>query len=265
MNAPIGIFDSGVGGLTVAKAIRDLLPNEDVIYFGDTAHLPYGEKSPEAIRNYSLGIANFLVKSGAKAIVIACNSASSVATEILRETFEPQVPVINVIDPVIRAIESSVQDIGIIGTRATIGSGVYQDKIAKQHPNVHIHALATPLLVPVIEEGLEKSEIAIKTAEHYLGLPEMQKIDALIPGCTHYPLLTELFNKILGDGTTLMDTPNIVAGHVKDVLTTSNLLSTQESEGSSSFYVSDYTPTFERIARHFFRKEIQLSELDIWK
>ncbi|NVK05555.1 MAG: glutamate racemase [Flavobacteriia bacterium] len=265
MNKPIGIFDSGVGGLTVAKAIRDVLPNEDVIYFGDTAHLPYGEKSPEAIRNYSMGIADFLVKSGAKAIVIACNSASSVATELLRENFEPQVPVINVIDPVIRAINPSIHDIGIIGTRATIGSGVYQDKIASIHPNVAIHALATPLLVPVIEEGLEKSEIATKTAEHYLGLPEMQKIDALIPGCTHYPLLTDLFNQILGEETVLMDTPNIVAQHVKEVLTSSNMLNGGVQEGSASFFVSDFTPTFERIARHFFRKEIQLSELDIWK
>lgn len=265
MNNPIGIFDSGVGGLTVAKAIRALLPHEDVLYFGDTAHLPYGEKSPEAIRSYSMGIAKFLVNSGAKAIVIACNSASSVATQALVDAFEPTIPIINVIDPVVQAIDPSLKDIGIIGTRATIGSGVYQEKITQQYPNLSIHALATPLLVPVIEEGLEKSEIAEKTAEHYLGLPAMHQIDALIPGCTHYPLLSELFKRILGEQISLMDTPTIVAKHTFEILNERGLLNTSSSEGKSSFHVSDFTPTFERIARHFFEEDIHLSELDIWK
>lgn len=262
---PIGIFDSGVGGLTVAKAIRDILPNEDMIYFGDTAHLPYGEKSPEAIQSYSMKIAQFLVDSGAKAIVIACNSASSVATEALQAHFEPKVPVINVIDPVVNAVSDQIEDIGIIGTRATIGSGVYQRKITARLPQLKIHAMATPLLVPVIEEGLEKSEIATKTAEYYLNLPEMRKIDALIPGCTHYPLLTTLFKEILGPQTDLINTPFIVARHVQSVLSKQGLLADEGSSGQAQFYVSDYTPTFERIARHFFNEEIALKESDIWK
>lgn len=265
MKQPIGIFDSGVGGLSVAKAIRDLLPNEDILYFGDTAHLPYGEKSPEAIRNYSVKIAEFLVASGAKAIVIACNSASSVATDLLRTTFEPEVPVINVIDPVVKAIPAITERVGIIGTRATISSDVYQQKIRKLRPAIDIKALATPLLVPVIEEGLEATEIAKKTAEHYLGLPEMKEIDTLIPGCTHYPLLTYLFREILGPKVALMNTPSIVAEHTRTSLQEAGLLKDEDQLGTSTFYVSDYTETFERIARHFFDDNVHLRESDIWK
>lgn len=265
MNNPIGIFDSGVGGLTVAKAIRKLLPQEDVIYFGDTAHLPYGEKSPEAIRNYSLRIAEFLVESGAKAIVIACNSASAVATDLLKDRFEPNIPVVNVIDPVVQAINKNITDVGIIGTRATIGSGVYQDKITTAYTDKKVHALATPLLVPIIEEGLEKSIIAKQALEHYLSMPEMENIQALIPGCTHYPLLSKTLRELLGKNTVLIDTPNIVAKHTLNVLTVNDLLAHRGSPGRSKFFVSDYTPTFERIARNFFKEKVELTELDIWK
>ncbi|NVK28503.1 MAG: glutamate racemase [Flavobacteriia bacterium] len=265
MKNPIGIFDSGVGGLTVAKAIRELLPAEDIIYFGDTAHLPYGEKSSEAIRNYSLGIANFLVESGAKAIVIACNSASSVATEVLKEKFEPKIPIINVIDPVVAAIPETTETIGVIGTRATISSDVYQQKISGKRSTLDIRAMATPLFVPVIEEGLESSEIARQTAMHYLGLESMKGIDTLIPGCTHYPLLTQLFREILGSDIQLMNTPAIVADYAREVLSENHLLEEENSIGTSKFYVSDYTPTFERISRHFFHDNIHLEEYELWK
>ncbi len=265
MKQPIGIFDSGVGGLTVAKAVRDLLPHEDLLYFGDTAHLPYGEKSPEAIRSYSKGIARFLADSDAKAIIIACNSASSVATQVLKDQFEPTIPIINVIDPVVESIDREVKRIGIIGTRATIASQVYQRKIEALNHDYDIRALATPLFVPVIEEGLEDSAIATKTAEHYLSLPEMQNIQTLIPGCTHYPLLTELFQKILGDGVAIMNTPKIVAQHTLNTLKDMSLLASNLTSGSSKFFVSDYTDTFERIARHFFNANVQLEESDIWK
>ncbi|KAB2813620.1 glutamate racemase [Phaeocystidibacter luteus] len=262
---PIGIFDSGVGGLTVAKAIRELLPAEDIIYFGDTAHLPYGEKSSEAIKSYSLGIAEFLVASGAKAIVIACNSASSVATDVLKEKYEPKIPIINVIDPVVDAIPENTNTIGVIGTRATITSNVYQEKITGKSATLDIRAMATPLFVPVIEEGLESSEIARKTAEHYLGLESMKGIDTLIPGCTHYPLLTQLFRDILGADVQLMNTPVIVAEYAHHVLQEANLLNAEESLGTSKFFVSDYTPTFERISRHFFHDSIHLEEYELWK
>lgn len=265
MKRPIGIFDSGVGGLTVARAVRQLLPHEDLLYFGDTAHLPYGEKSPEAIRNYSKGITDFLLQHNAKAIVIACNSASSVATQTLLDHVGEQIPVINVIDPVIRSLGDQFKHVGIIGTRATISSGVYQQKIEESHPGMSISAMATPLFVPIIEEGLRHSPISEQAAQHYFAQPEMMNIDSLIPGCTHYPLLTKVFVKILGKGVSIINTPQIVADNVLEELSRRELLETDSAEGKSSFYVSDYTPTFERIATHFFGENIQLTELDIWK
>ncbi|GGH71267.1 glutamate racemase [Phaeocystidibacter marisrubri] len=262
---PIGIFDSGVGGLTVTRAIRQLLPNEDLLYFGDTAHLPYGEKSPEAIRSYSRGIVQFLLEHKAKAIVIACNSASSVATDMLIEMVGDRIPIINVIDPIVQSIPLESKHVGIIGTRATISSGVYQEKIADQFPQKSISALATPLLVPIIEEGLEETVISENAAVHYLSLPEMKEIDTLIPGCTHYPLLTKLFSQILGEDVAILNTPQIVALNTQQRLGDLNLLEKGTKPGIAKFYVSDYTPTFERIAKHFFGADISLSELDIWK
>lgn len=245
--------------------MRNLLPEEDIIYFGDTAHLPYGEKSPEAIRQYALGITQFLLENGAKAIVIACNSASSVAGELLLETVPAHIPVINVIDPVVQSIDETNSNIGIIGTRATIASHVYQSKIHKKFPELPVEAMATPLLVPIIEEGLEASDISRSAAEHYLNLPALKDIDTLIPGCTHYPLLTGLFKQILGEGVTILNTPEIVAQEVQRALSRLNLLESDGQSGKSEFYVSDYTPTFERISRHFFGEDIHLEEKDIWK
>lgn len=264
MKQPIGIFDSGVGGLTVTRALRELLPSEDLLYFGDTAHLPYGEKSPEAIKSYSRGIAKFLVDQGAKAIVIACNSASSIATEMLIEELGDRIPVINVIDPVVDSIPDESKHIGIIGTRATISSGIYQKKLHEQYPSLEVSAMATPLLVPIIEEGLGSSEISMNAAKHYLNLPEISEIDSLIPGCTHYPLLTPLFQEVLGSQVTILNTPQIVASFAKEELSKRNLLESENEVGNAKFYVSDYTPTFEKIAKNFFGANIHLEELDIW-
>lgn len=262
---PIGIFDSGVGGLTVARAINRLLPNEDLLYFGDTAHLPYGEKSKEAIQSYSKGITQFLLDHNAKAIVIACNSASSVATDLLVEMVGTEIPVINVIDPVIKAIPEESHHVGIIGTRATISSGVYQHKINQEYPEKLISALATPLLVPIIEEGLGKSIISENAVMHYLSLPEMMNIDSLIPGCTHYPLLTPLLSQILGKDVAILNTPHIVAISAKERLLELDLLEADETPGRTRFMVSDYTATFEKIATKFFGSDIHLQEVDIWK
>lgn len=263
-SAPIGIFDSGVGGLTVARALSKSLPNESFIYFGDTAHLPYGEKSAEAIQNYSIGIADFLIKQGCKAIVMACNSASSVAFDVLVEKFGQQYPIINVIDPVVKAAGLSGHNVGVIGTRATIESGVYQRKLQMANHATSVHAMATPLLVPVIEEGLEQSAISYSAVTHYLSRPALRGIDELILGCTHYPLLTNVINDFYEGTVHILDAPQIAATEVAQILEKKNLLTSSEKQGDYQFFVSDYTPTFARIAKHFFGVDINLKEQNIW-
>jgi glutamate racemase len=179
-NGPIGLFDSGVGGLTVARAIARRLPKEDILYFGDTAHLPYGEKSPDSIRKFSLEIANHLIKKGAKIIVIACNSASAIAYEFLSEKLD--IPVFNVIDPIIQELEKcKSQNIGIWGTRATINSNVYQKKLKKSLPNAKVRSTATPLLVPLIEENQLKGNITESLIKYYLDKSEVNNDSVILP------------------------------------------------------------------------------------
>ena len=196
-DGPIGLFDSGVGGLTVARAVAQRLPHRQLLYFGDTAHLPYGDKSPEAIQSYSIAIADYLLAHGAVAIVVACNTASAVAWDALRAHVPAPIPSLNVIDPVVAAVAQTYRsqitppNVGVIGTRGTIGSGIYPARINAAGVPGTVHALATPLLVPIIEEGLAHSEILRATLHHYLAQPELQGINTLIPGCTHYPLLTD--------------------------------------------------------------------------
>lgn len=245
------------------RAMRGLAPLEDFIYFGDTAHLPYGEKSNEAIRSYSLRIVDFLLEKNSKAIVIACNTASAVATDVITAHVGPEIPVINVIDPAIAVVPENTTHVGVIGTRATVSSEIYQKKLRERLADTRITAMATPLLVPIIEEGLEQSSIARSAARHYLEMPEMQGIDVLIPGCTHYPLLTSLFQSILGN-VRILNTPEIVAEAVQKTLESRGIATSETSKGTAQFYVSDYTPTFERIARNFFGEGITLKERDIW-
>ena len=259
-NAPIGIFDSGVGGLTVARAIADVLPHESFIYFGDTAHLPYGEKSDEAIRQYSLAIAHFLIGQGAKAIVIACNTATAVAYQSLVEEFGAQLPIINVLDPVAEAVALRKHPhVGVIGTRATIRSGAYENRLKQYFPEVEVSSLATPLLVPVIEEGLAKSVITTEVLQHYLSQPQLQNIDALILGCTHYPILHKEIEAYLHHKVHVVDSPQIVAETVSQILAANNLLSGKR-RSTKTFYLSDYTDTFARIAREFFGDDLTLEE-----
>lgn len=259
-NAPIGIFDSGVGGLTVARAIADVLPHESFIYFGDTAHLPYGEKSDEAIRQYSLAIAHFLIGQGAKAIVIACNTATAVAYQSLVEEFGARLPIINVLDPVAEAVALRKHArVGVIGTRATIRSGAYETRLRQYFPEVEVSSLATPLLVPVIEEGLAKSSITTEVLQHYLNQPQVQNIDALILGCTHYPILHKEIDDFLKHEVHVVDSPQIVAETVSQILAANNLLSGKR-RSAKTFYLSDYTETFARIAREFFGDDLVLEE-----
>ena len=197
VDGPIGLFDSGVGGLTVARALADRLPGERLLYFGDTAHLPYGDKSPEAIRGYSLAIAQHLVDLGAKAIVVACNSASSVAYEALVAAMS--VPVFNVIDPVVAEVARlGVDRVGIWGTKATIKSGVFPAKLKASAPGATVRAWATPLLVPVIEENILQGPILDAVIDGYARPTEAEDVDALVLACTHYPIVAAQIGQRLG-------------------------------------------------------------------
>ncbi len=264
VDGPIGLFDSGVGGLTVARAIADRLPGEQLLYFGDTAHLPYGDKSPEAIRGYSLAIAHHLVSLGAKAVVVACNSASSVAYEALVEALD--VPVFNVIDPVVAEVARlGLERVGIWGTKATIKSGVFPSKLAKANANIHVSAWATPLLVPVIEENILSGPILDAVIDGYALPTEAENVDALLRACTHYPIVAKQIGQRLGEHVALLSTPHIVAEHVALELAKHGLLHTESLQRAAhQFVVSDFTPAFQAIAQQFFGAVIELREDHLW-
>lgn len=264
-NQPIGIFDSGIGGLTVASAIHQLLPKETLVYFGDTAHLPYGEKSPEAIKYYSLKIAKFLIDEGCKAIVVACNTASSLAYQDLKLFLGNQIPIYSVIDPVVEYItsDSRYQNIGVIATRATIKSDVYAQKILRIKPGLKVHSLAAPLLVPMIEEGFFNDKISNTLIETYLSDPELQDIDCLILGCTHYPLIRNEIGAYYNGTIDIIDNTEITAKHLQKELKQMDLLNVDERL-PHRFYVSDYTDSFEKSTQLFFGQQIQLKLQHIW-
>jgi len=189
---PVGIFDSGIGGLTVANAISKLLPEEELIYFGDTAHMPYGDKSKDLIKQYALRITEFLLhEKKCKAIVIACNTASAAAYEYLRDANKGITPIINVIDPIVEAVisDESIHRVGLIATKTTIGSGIYKEKLGRRKEELHYTELATPLLAPMIEEGFSDDTISHAVIHQYLEQEPLQHIDALILGCTHYVIV----------------------------------------------------------------------------
>lgn len=263
----IGIFDSGIGGLTVADAIHRLLPNEALVYFGDTAHLPYGDKSPELIRTYAKQITNFLLhEKKCKAIVIACNTASAAAYELLRDTFKGTVPVINVIDPMIEAViaDDTIKKVGIIATKTTIASGVYQEKFSRRKPSLKFAALATPLLASMIEEGFYNDSISTAVLQEYLSHPEFNDIDAMVLACTHYPLIKNEIAAFFQNKIKIFDSALVVAQKLKMILEKENLAATQKN-GENIFYVSDLTDSFEKSTRIFFKGDIQLKYLPLWE
>ena len=256
---PIGIFDSGIGGLTVARAVVDQLPHEDIIFFGDTAHLPYGDKSAETIQTYAAKIADMLLQQHCKVILIACNSASAAAYDLLQRTVGQQTFVVNVIDPTVNFICENFQDchMGLIGTRQTVNSKVYSKKIQGYRKNITLHSLATPLFVPVLEEGFADHKIVNHLIEEYLSHPTLKNIDALILGCTHYPIIKDRVLHFYKNKMNVVDSEHIVASFVKQLLEEHHLLNDQE-KGSKHFYVSDLTETFAANARRFFDQDIAL-------
>jgi glutamate racemase len=261
---PIGIFDSGVGGLTVAHAIKQALPNESLVYFGDTAHLPYGDKSAESIKYYSRKITEFLLDHDSKAVLVACNSASASAFETLKQEFEGRTIILDVIDPVIEYLGSrNFKKIGVIGTKRTISSGTYENKLLQRSPGTKIISMATPLLVPMIEEGFIFDDISNAIIRAYLSNQSFMGIEALILGCTHYPIIKNQISKIFNFNVEVVDSARIVSGILSETLAENNLLN-DSGKVSDKFFISDYTPYFEKIAKMFFEGEINLKKADIW-
>lgn len=263
-NLPIGIFDSGIGGLTVAKAVHDLLPNESLIYFGDTAHLPYGDKSPELIKKYVLEIVDFLLQRQVKAVVIACNTASAVVYDYLRQTY-PDVLFFEVIQPAVQqAIQyTKNQRIGVIGTKTTILSHVYLKKILDSLPSAFVVEKATPLLVPMIEEGWIHDKLSKEIIEAYLSDTGFTHIDTLILGCTHYPLIRyeveQYFERNALHKIVVIDSAIALAKQVREYLSQHNLFS-ENPNPYLQFFVSDLTPGFQETAHLFFGRNIQLEK-----
>lgn len=258
-SSPIGIFDSGIGGLTVAQAVKKELPGEQIIYFGDTAHLPYGDKSTASIQAYSIKITQLLLEKGCKLILIACNSASAAGYDLVKEYVGRRAKVLNVIDPVVDYLRENYpgKKVGLIGTKQTVNSQVYENKVQGLNQGIDLHSLATPLLVPMIEEGFFNGDISEKIIEKYLGDPCLQQLEAIILGCTHYPLIKTSIQKYYGSKVEVIDSSQIVAKALKSYLEFNNLHN-KNSPGVDQFMVSDYTDSFEASTRQFFGKTIHL-------
>ena len=255
-NAPIGIFDSGVGGLTVARAIIDQLPNESTIYIGDTARGPYGPRKIAEVREFSLEIIEFLVSRGCKAIVIACNTASSAMLRDARERFE--VPIIEVIQPAARRAVAATRSgkVGVIGTNATIDSGAYLDAFAAA-PQLEITSKACPRFVEYVERGETTGRDITAIAREYLAPMVAADVDTLVLGCTHYPLLTGVISYVMGDGVTLVSSAEETAKDLYRVLVEKNLLRENSSTAPKhEFLATGDSAQFEVLARRFLGPEV---------
>ena len=257
---PIGVFDSGVGGLTVFKTLEAALPGESLLYLGDTARVPYGTKSPETVVRYGLDAARFLRKHDVKTIVVACNTVSSVALDAVAE--EARVPVMGVILPgAKRATKVSVSGrIGVIGTRATVESESYPRAILALRPGAEVFSSPCPLFVPLAEEGWTDDEVALAVATRYLESLKDAGIDTLVLGCTHYPLLASVIGKVMGPGVTLVDSADSVAEEVAAWLARDEVLAApaREDRPANRFYVTDAPAPFVRVAERFLGRPVTL-------
>ena len=258
--APIGVFDSGLGGLTVAHAIMRQLPAESLIYFGDTARVPYGPKSPDTVRRYSREISAFLLEQGVKAIVVACNTATAHALPALRDELE--VPVIGVVEPGARAAVRATRTghIGVIGTAGTIRSEAYVRAIRAENPDVRVTALACPLFVPIVEEGWTNHEATHLIAEEYLAPFVKDPIDTLVLGCTHYPLLKSVIGEVIGRSVRLIDSAEETALDARRMLA-ANELTAVDGEGTYRFIASDDPQQFLTLGRRFLGSAIERVEV----
>ena len=250
----IGVFDSGLGGLTCVKELMEIMPNESIVYFGDTGRVPYGSKSNETIIKYARSDIKFLKESDLKMIVVACGTASAIALPVIKD--EVDLPIIGVVSSAAHAAVSATKNkkIGIIGTQGSIRSGAYEKEIAKLDESVKTTARACPMFVPIVENGYAQSEVARIIAKEYLEDIKAAGVDTLILGCTHYPLLKDVISEVMGEGVTLIDPGKISAGYVKDYLSEKGLLS--EGTPEHKFYVSDAPEGFRELASEFLNREI---------
>ena len=255
-SAPIGVFDSGIGGTTVVKELMASLPNERIIYFGDTARVPYGNKSAGTVIMYSRQIVQFLLEKKVKAIVIACNTASALALEALKS--ELKIPVIGVVKPGAKAAAevTKCNRIGVIATRATINSGVYEDFLHKTDPKIQVFTKACPLFVPLVEEGWISDDITRQVIHRYIDELIEKGIDALVLGCTHYPLLANEIQNVVGDRIKLVNPAFECAREFRYLLEENDLLSVEENELEHEFYVSDGPKAFAELADSFLGEGI---------
>ena len=255
-NRPIGVFDSGLGGLTAVREIQRIMPGEDIIYFGDTGRVPYGTRSRETIIRYTKDDIDFLLTHEIKMVIAACGTASSVALPHLRDKYD--IEIMGVLESACeKAVEVTKNNrIGVIGTSGTVKSGKYAEIIKSLSPDVEVFSNACPLFVPLVENGYAQSEAARLIAKDYLIPLKNEKVDTLILGCTHYPLLTEVISDIMGDGVTLLSPGALAAETAKEYLKKNNLLSENRGPGKSEFYVSDSVENFSLLGSTFLGKPI---------
>lgn len=260
MTSPIGIFDSGLGGLTVLREVMQTFPRENFLYFGDTARVPYGEKSQETVIRYSLEIGRYLTSQKIKLLIVACNTASAFAVEDLRR--ELSIPVVDVIEPAAQEIakRSSIKHIAVLGTKATIRSGVYQKRISECLPQVRLTTLACPLFVPLVEEHFQDHPATKMIIEEYLKPLIDENVDALILGCTHYPLLVDVIRDVLGQDVEIIDSASACARRVASVLESSMLKFSLSDKVKIKYFVSDDPETFRKFGEQFLGKPIEIVE-----
>ncbi len=254
--APIGVFDSGVGGLTVVKEIMNQIPCESIIYFGDTARLPYGSKSKQTVITYTRQIVRFLMSNGVKAIVIACNTASAFALEAIAR--EIDIPIIGVVKPGARMAAKATKNgrIGVIATEGTIQSGIYSEFLSKTNPYVKVFGKACPLFVPLVEEGLIDDPITLEMARRYIGALLDKQIDTLVLGCTHYPLIRETIRTVVGEEILLVNPAYETAKELSEVLINNGLCNSGELKLNHKFYVSDGGEKFRQFANTILPCEV---------
>ncbi len=255
-NNPIGVFDSGLGGLTVLKALEQKLPNESFIYFGDTAHVPYGTKSAETVIQYSEKITTFLIEHNVKMVVIACNTASSVAAQYLRSKFD--VPIFGVVSPCVdSAVQVSInKNIGVIGTQSTISSNSYAHAFKEKDSTCNIYQKPCPLFVPLIEEGWANHKISIDTAMEYLDEFKNLNIDTLVLGCTHYPIMKKTIQSVVGRDVSLISSGDAIAKTVYQHLQNNQLMAGENITPTESFYISDYPQKFNELGSQFLGRPL---------
>ena len=262
-NRPIGIFDSGVGGLTVVKQVMKALPNEDIVYFGDTARVPYGSKSKETITKFSSQIIRFLLSKDVKAVIIACNTVSSNCFDDLTKEFS--VPLIGVVTPGVESCIKATKNkiVGIIGTEGTVKSGAYEKKLKAIDSEIQVYSKACPLFVPLAEEGWVDNEVAYSVAKIYLKELVENGIDSIILGCTHYPILKKCIGNVIGENIKIVDPAYATAKKMEEHLRNNDMLA--KNSGKINFYVSDNTNKFDFICKSVLKSEYTAEKIDIEK